>query len=143
MMKICISMQCYIWPTMYMYIYIYISDITCIHTHTPMLLFFFCFFFHLFTGIEQDQLIQQDVGPNDPGRFTISCPFTSHGIIWSLLTMNYTELTLDHHNPNFTLNLTSYDKSVKAMCFGGGHYSIQYVYPISKQVMCCYVLNFN
>jgi len=91
---------------------------------------------HIFTGIEQDQLIQQDVGLNEPGRITISCPITSHGITWSLLTMNYTELTLDHHNPNFTFDLTSYDKSVKAMCFGGGHYSMQYVYPISKQVMC-------
>ncbi|XP_065882339.1 contactin-6-like isoform X1 [Dysidea avara] len=79
-------------------------------------------------GIEEEQLIQES-GPSDPGEYMVSCPLTSHDITWSLLTINYTELTLEYHNPSFTHDLTSYDKSIKALCFGGGHYSIQYIYP--------------
>ena len=84
-------------------------------------------------GIEEEQLIQES-GPSDPGEYMVSCPLTSHDITWSLLTINYTELTLEYHNPSFTHDLTSYDKSIKALCFGGGHYSIQYIYPKGKQV---------
>jgi len=83
--------------------------------------------------IEEEKLIQES-GPNEPGEYSISCPVVSNEITWSLLTINYTELTMQHHNPSFMHNLSSYDKSVKAMCFGGGDYSIQYIYPKGEQV---------